>query len=58
MAHQVMISHLNVIAQSLQMQPITPSDHDKVLAVLPCFHSQFYIRSFGYTPLSDSQLLP
>ncbi|KAL8671856.1 MAG: hypothetical protein Q9168_003646 [Polycauliona sp. 1 TL-2023] len=34
----VMISHLNVIAQSLQIQPITPSDHDKVLAVLPCFH--------------------
>lgn len=38
---QVMISHLNVIAQSLQIQPITPSDHDKVLAVLPCFHSKF-----------------
>ncbi|KAL8851949.1 MAG: hypothetical protein Q9221_003160 [Calogaya cf. arnoldii] len=34
----VMIAHLNVIAQSLQIQPITPSDHDKVLAVLPCFH--------------------
>ncbi|KAL8709469.1 MAG: hypothetical protein Q9220_005852 [cf. Caloplaca sp. 1 TL-2023] len=35
---QVMISHQNVIAQSLQIAPITPSDHDKVLAVLPCFH--------------------
>ncbi|KAL8952620.1 MAG: hypothetical protein Q9222_001494 [Ikaeria aurantiellina] len=34
----VMISHQNVIAQSLQIAPITPSDHDKVLAVLPCFH--------------------
>ncbi|KAL8698009.1 MAG: hypothetical protein Q9201_006800 [Fulgogasparrea decipioides] len=34
----VMIAHSNVIAQALQIAPITPSDHDKVLAVLPCFH--------------------
>ncbi|KAI1747207.1 acetyl-CoA synthetase-like protein [Xylaria castorea] len=34
----VMISHQNVIAQSMQMQPITPPDHKKVLGVLPMFH--------------------
>ncbi|KAI4164482.1 MAG: hypothetical protein LQ342_001795 [Letrouitia transgressa] len=34
----VMISHHNVIAQSLQMQPITPPDLDRVMAVLPVFH--------------------
>lgn len=35
---QVMIAHQNVIAQCLQVQQITPSDHKKVLAVLPLFH--------------------
>ncbi|KAL8721502.1 MAG: hypothetical protein Q9225_001847 [Loekoesia sp. 1 TL-2023] len=35
----VIISHQNIIAQSLQIQQITPSDVDKVLAVLPCFHN-------------------
>lgn len=34
----VMISHKNVIAQALQMVPLTPTDHDKVLGVLPLFH--------------------
>ncbi|KAI1296149.1 acetyl-CoA synthetase-like protein [Xylaria venustula] len=34
----VMISHQNVIAQVLQVEPITPADHRKVLAVLPMFH--------------------
>lgn len=34
----VMISHRNIIAQSLQVQQITTSDHDKVLGVLPFFH--------------------
>ncbi|KAI0448553.1 acetyl-CoA synthetase-like protein [Xylaria acuta] len=34
----VMIAHQNVIAQSVQMQPITPPDHKKVLGVLPMFH--------------------
>jgi 4-coumarate--CoA ligase len=34
----VMISHANVIAQCLQIQQITPSDHTKVIAVLPLFH--------------------
>ena len=35
----VMISHQNVIAQVLQVQRITPPDLQKILAVLPVFHS-------------------
>ena len=35
----VMISHQNVIAQVLQVQKITPPDLQKILAVLPVFHS-------------------
>ncbi|SMR53536.1 unnamed protein product [Zymoseptoria tritici ST99CH_1E4] len=34
----VMIAHQNVIAQCLQIMQITPSDHKRVLAVLPSFH--------------------
>jgi 4-coumarate--CoA ligase len=34
----VMISHSNVIAQCLQIQQITPSNHSRILAVLPLFH--------------------
>ncbi|KAF2206782.1 hypothetical protein CERZMDRAFT_52453 [Cercospora zeae-maydis SCOH1-5] len=34
----VMIAHQNVIAQCLQVISITPSDHKRVLAVLPSFH--------------------
>lgn len=34
----VMIAHQNVIAQCLQVTQITPSDHKRVLAVLPSFH--------------------
>lgn len=34
----VMISHQNVVAQVLQMIPLTPADHTKVLGVLPLFH--------------------
>ncbi|KAH6975144.1 hypothetical protein BKA56DRAFT_675203 [Ilyonectria sp. MPI-CAGE-AT-0026] len=34
----VMISHANVIAQCLQIQQITPPDHDKILAALPFYH--------------------
>lgn len=35
----VMIAHQNVIAQVLQVQLITPPDLQKILAVLPVFHS-------------------
>jgi 4-coumarate--CoA ligase len=34
----VMISHANVMAQCLQIQQITPSDHTKILAALPFYH--------------------
>ena len=34
----VMISHANVMAQCLQIQQITPPDHDKILAALPFYH--------------------
>ncbi|KAL9619106.1 MAG: hypothetical protein Q9160_006283 [Pyrenula sp. 1 TL-2023] len=34
----VMIAHKNVIAQCLQIQQITPTDLNKILAVLPLFH--------------------
>ena len=37
----VMIAHQNVIAQVLQVQMITPPDLQKILAVLPVFHSKF-----------------
>ena len=36
----VMIAHQNVIAQVLQVQQITPPDLQKILAVLPVFHSK------------------
>lgn len=34
----VMIAHQNVIAQVLQVLPLTPPDHKTVLCVLPLFH--------------------
>ncbi|KAJ8116191.1 hypothetical protein OPT61_g2340 [Boeremia exigua] len=34
----VMISHGNIIAQCLQVQQITPKDHDKIVAALPFYH--------------------
>jgi len=37
----VMIAHQNVIAQVLQVQLITPPDLQKILAVLPVFHSEY-----------------
>ncbi len=36
----VMIAHQNVIAQVLQVQLITPPDLQKILAILPVFHSK------------------
>ena len=37
----VMIAHSNMIAQCLQVQKITPHDLQKIVAVLPTFHSMF-----------------
>jgi long-subunit acyl-CoA synthetase (AMP-forming) len=36
----VMISHQNVIAQSMQIHQITPPESTHILAVLPLFHSK------------------
>lgn len=33
-----MIAHGNVIGQCLQVEPITPKSHRKIVAVLPSFH--------------------
>ena len=38
----VMIAHQNMIAQCLQVQLITPPDLQKILAVLPTFHSKLH----------------
>ncbi|KFH42173.1 4-coumarate--CoA ligase-like protein [Hapsidospora chrysogenum ATCC 11550] len=38
MPKAVMISHANVVAQCLQIQQITPADHDRILAALPFYH--------------------
>ena len=40
----VMIAHQNMIAQCLQVQLITPPDLQKILAVLPTFHSKLRYR--------------
>lgn len=34
----IMISHGNIMAQCLQIQQITPSDHRRILAALPFYH--------------------
>ncbi|KAH7131712.1 CoA ligase [Dactylonectria estremocensis] len=34
----VMLSHANIIAQCLQVEQITPADHNKILAALPFYH--------------------
>lgn len=40
-----MISHQNVIAQALQIQQITPEDHNQVLGALPLFHITGLVHS-------------
>ncbi|KAI1862944.1 hypothetical protein JX265_008990 [Neoarthrinium moseri] len=41
----VMISHQNVIAQSLQVQQLTTEDHTQVLGALPLFHITGLVHS-------------
>ncbi|KAI0476392.1 acetyl-CoA synthetase-like protein [Xylariaceae sp. FL0804] len=41
----VMIAHSNVIAQAMQIEPLTPADHKKVLGVLPMFHITGIVHS-------------
>ena len=51
----VMISHQNVIAQCLQVQSITPHDLQKIVAVLPLFHSRLFESEF-YGSISLSMI--
>ena len=45
----VTISHQNVVAQCLQVQSITPPDLQKIMAVLPVFHSKWFLRGGFHT---------
>ncbi|KAJ3496244.1 hypothetical protein NLG97_g2799 [Lecanicillium saksenae] len=42
----VMISHANIIAQCIQMQPIVSADHKKFLAALPFYHITGLVHQF------------
>jgi len=52
-----MIAHQNVIAQSLQMEPITPPDHKKVLGVLPMFHITGIVHSMHFPLLINAEVI-
>lgn len=54
---QVMIAHQNVIAQSLQVQLITPADHTKVLAVLPLFHITGLVHGLHLPVLINAEVV-
>lgn len=53
----VMIAHQNVIAQALQMQPITPKDHKKVLCVLPLFHITGIVHAMHLPILLNAEVI-
>lgn len=53
----VMIAHQNVIAQALQMQPITPTDHKKVLCVLPLFHITGIVHAMHLPVLINAEVI-
>ncbi|KAK5124523.1 hypothetical protein LTR85_001740 [Meristemomyces frigidus] len=53
----VMISHQNVIAQCLQVYPITPSDLKRVLAVLPSFHITGLVHALHLPALLNAEVI-
>ncbi|KAK6066726.1 4-coumarate- ligase [Seiridium cupressi] len=53
----VMISHQNVIAQSLQVQQLTPVDHKKVLGALPLFHITGLVHSLHFPVLLNAEVI-
>ncbi|KAI3327107.1 acetyl-CoA synthetase-like protein [Xylariaceae sp. AK1471] len=53
----VMIAHQNVIAQSLQMELITPADHKKVLGVLPMFHITGIVHSMHFPLVINAEVI-
>ncbi|GAB7355392.1 hypothetical protein MBLNU459_g5913t1 [Dothideomycetes sp. NU459] len=53
----VMIAHQNVIAQCLQVRQITPSDHKRVLAVLPLFHITGLVHGLHLPVLINAEVV-
>ncbi|KAI7535322.1 acetyl-CoA synthetase-like protein [Hortaea werneckii] len=53
----VMIAHQNVIAQCLQVYPITPPDLKRVLAVLPAFHITGLVHSLHLPTLVNAEVI-
>ncbi|KAJ9664868.1 hypothetical protein H2201_005089 [Coniosporium apollinis] len=53
----VMISHQNVIAQCLQVQQITPTSHNKILAVLPLFHITGLVHGLHLPILINAEVI-
>ena len=52
-----MIAHQNVIAQALQVEQLYPSDHRKVLAVLPLFHITGLVHTLHVPLMINAEVL-
>jgi 4-coumarate--CoA ligase len=52
-----MISHQNVIAQSLQVEQLTPADHKKVLGALPLFHITGLVHSLHFPVFINAEVI-
>ena len=52
-----MIAHQNVIAQCHQIMQITPSDHKRVLAVLPSFHITGLVHALHLPLLINAEVI-
>ncbi|KAJ8130825.1 hypothetical protein O1611_g2808 [Lasiodiplodia mahajangana] len=53
----VMIAHQNVIAQSIQIEAITTTDHKKVLGVLPMFHITGIVHSMHLPLVINAEVI-
>ncbi|KAH6648332.1 hypothetical protein BKA67DRAFT_574528 [Truncatella angustata] len=53
----VMISHQNVIAQSLQVEQLTPEDHRQVLGALPLFHITGLVHSLHFPVFLNAEVI-
>lgn len=52
-----MIAHQNVIAQCLQIMPITPTDLKRILAVLPAFHITGLVHALHLPVLINAEVI-
>lgn len=52
-----MISHQNVIAQSLQVKQLTPESHKKVLGALPLFHITGLVHSLHFPVFLNAEVI-